>query len=142
MVATLSARERKRVRERIASIPISKAFSFRVGEMARGSCELSMERDTRFDGIFETIHGGLLMTLADSAAAFAILTIAGAEARLATIEMSIRFLAPARTRAIARAKVLRCGKRIAFCTAEVEDGKGFLLAHATVTYMILEKRPE
>jgi len=140
MDPALSPEEEKALRARIAGIPISKAFSFRIGGMGRGTCELSMERDTRFDGIFETIHGGLLMTLADSAAAFAILTIVGADARLATIEMSIRFLAPARTRAVARAKVLKSGKRIAFCTAEVVDGEGTLLAHATVTYMILERK--
>jgi uncharacterized protein (TIGR00369 family) len=140
MDSTLTAEEQQRLRERIARIPISNTLSFREEEIRRGFCALSMERDTRFDGIFETIHGGLLMTLADSAAAFAILTIAGADARIATIEMSIRFLAPARDRAVARATVLKSGKRIAFCTVDIHDGGETLLGHATVTYMIVDGR--
>jgi uncharacterized protein (TIGR00369 family) len=137
MNATLTAAERRRIVDRIRAIPITNGLKFSIDEMTRGACSLSMDRDRAFDGIFETIHGGLLMTLADSAAAFAILTLAGADARMATTEMSIRFLAPARDRVTARAKVLKAGKRMAFCEAQVVDAAGTLVAHATVTYMIV-----
>ena len=137
MDTPLAEVDRRRILDRIRAIPITNGLKFSIDGMERGACALSMDRDRAFDGIFETIHGGLLMTLADSAAAFAILTIAGADAKMATTEMSIRFLAPARDRAIARAKVLKCGKRMAFCEARIEDATEALLAHATVTYMIL-----
>ena len=135
----LTAAERRKILDRIHAIPITKGLKFSMDEMNRGACTLSMDRDRAFDGIFETIHGGLLMTLADSAAAFAILTMNGADARMATTEMSIRFLAPARDRVTARARVLKSGKRLAFCEAEIKDAGGTLVAHATVTYMILKK---
>jgi len=138
MDSPLTKDERRKILDRIKAIPITNGLKFSIEEMTRGACALSMDRDKAFDGIFETIHGGLLMTLADSAAAFAILTLSGADARMATTEMSIRFLAPARDRVTARAKVLKCGKRIAFCEARVEDSGGALVAHATVTYMILK----
>lgn len=137
MDAPLSAQDRQRILDRIHAIPITNGLKFSIDEMIRGACALSMDRDRAFDGIFDTIHGGLLMTLADSAAAFAILTITGADTRMATTEMSIRFLAPARDRVTARARVLKSGRRIAFCEAEIKDAAGSLVAHATVTYMIL-----
>jgi uncharacterized protein (TIGR00369 family) len=96
-----------------------------------------MDRDRAFDGIFERIHGGLLMTLADSAAAFAILTLKGAETKMATTEMSIRFLAPARDRVTARATVMKAGRSVCYCEARITDEAGTLVAHATVTYLIL-----
>jgi len=138
MDSPLTKDERRKILDRIKAIPITNGLKFSIEEMTRGACALSMDRDKAFDGIFETIHGGLLMTLADSAAAFAILTLSGADARMATTEMSIRFLAPARDRVTARAEVLKFGKRIAFCEARVEDSGGALVAHATVTYMILK----
>ena len=137
MNSPLTAAERRKILDRIKAIPITNGLKFSIDDMSRGACALSMDRDRAFDGIYETIHGGLQMTLADSAAAFAILTLTGADAKMATTEMSIRFLAPARDRVIARAKVLKFGKRIAFCEARVEDPGGTLVAHATVTYMIL-----
>ena|SRR5687768_11632476 len=137
MDSPLSADERRRILDRIQAIPITNGLKFSIDEMTRGACALSMDRDRAFDGIFDTIHGGLLMTLADSAAAFAILTRTGADARMATTEMSIRFLAPARDRVTARATVLKQGKRMAFCEARIVDAGGTLVAHATITYMIL-----
>lgn len=133
----LSADDRRAILSRIKAIPITNGLKFSVDSMERGACALSMDRDRAFDGIFETIHGGLLMTLADSAAAFAILTVKGAGTKMATTEMSIRFLAPARDRVTARATILKAGKRICYCEATITDAKGTPVAHSTVTYMIL-----
>jgi uncharacterized protein (TIGR00369 family) len=142
MDAPLADDERRRILDRIRAIPITNGLKFEIDSMERGACALSMDRDRGFDGIFDTIHGGLLMTLADSAAAFAILTLTGADAKMATTEMSIRFLAPARDRVTARAKVMKAGRRICFCEATIADARGAAVAHATITYMILEPRPD
>ena len=137
MDAPIADDERRRILARIQAIPITNGLKFSIDEMTRGACSLSMDRDRAFDGIFDTIHGGLLMTLADSAAAFAILTATGPDTKMATTEMSIRFLAPARDRVTARATILKAGKRVCYCEARITDAKGTLVAHATVTYMIL-----
>jgi uncharacterized protein (TIGR00369 family) len=137
MNQNLDGDERKEILDRIHSIPITNGLKFSIDDMAPGSCSLSMDRDRAFDGIFDTIHGGLLMTLADSAAAFAILTIKGADTKMATTEMSIRFLAPARDRVTARATVMKAGRRVCYCEARITDAAGALVAHATVTYMLV-----
>ena len=137
MSTPLAAAERRKLLDRIHAIPITNGLKFSIEEMTRGACALSMDRDRAFDGIFETIHGGLLMTLADSAAAFAILTVKGSDTKMATTEMSSRFLAPARDRVTARATVMKAGKRVCYCEARITDASGAFVAHATVTYMIL-----
>jgi uncharacterized protein (TIGR00369 family) len=137
MDAPIADDERRRILARIRAIPITNGLKFSIDEMTRGACSLSMDRDRAFDGIFDTIHGGLLMTLAVSAAAFAILTATGSDTKMATTEMSIRFLAPARDRVTARATILKRGKRMCYCEARITDAQGTLAAHATVTYMIL-----
>ena len=83
-----------RVRERALAVPISSARGLTLVSLERGVCRLAMTRDPRFDGIYRSLHGGLMMTLADSAGAFALLTVVDPDEAVTTTEMNIRFLAP------------------------------------------------
>ncbi len=97
-----------------------------------------MPRKPEFDGIYQTFHGGMMMTVADSLAAAAILTVCGAASRIATTDMNIRFLAPARSDLRARAQVIKRGRTLVPVSAELWDESGTLVALAQVTYMRLE----
>jgi len=141
MGTELSAEDRKDLVSRIGKIPITDALKLRMGALERGSCTLEMDRDLRYNGIFDSIHGGILATLADSAAAFAILTVAGVTSRITTIDMSIRFLRPALGRVAAKARVVKAGKSVAFCAVDVENEQGEIVADSAVTYMILRELP-
>ncbi|HEY3226724.1 MAG TPA: PaaI family thioesterase [Planctomycetota bacterium] len=140
MADTLSTADHNALVSRIKKIPITDALKLRMAALERGSCTLEMDRDLRYNGIFDSIHGGILATLADSAAAFAILTVTGAKARITTIEMNTRFLRPALGRVAAKARVLKAGKSLAFCSVEIAGERGELLVDATVTYMILRPK--
>jgi uncharacterized protein (TIGR00369 family) len=83
------------------------------------------------------MHGGLMMTLADSAAAFALLTLIDPDSRITTTEMNIRFLAPVRERVIAHARVLKAGRSLCPILVDLVDGAGRMVAHAGMTYMRL-----
>jgi uncharacterized protein (TIGR00369 family) len=91
-----------------------------------------------YDGVFESFHGGLLMTLADSTACFAIFTKTGPDIRLTTTDMNIRFLAPCLTDATARAKVIKLGRSLCPVEVNVYDAENKHVAVAQVTYMLLE----
>lgn len=106
-----------------------------------GVCELTVPRDRRFDGVFESVHGGLLMTIADSAACFAILTRTGADQALTTTDMNIRFLAPCLTDVRVRARVIKRGRTLCPVAVDLFDAKGTLVAIAQVTYMLLNRMP-
>ena len=125
--------------ERLNSVPITATLRIEVVELDEGYCETRTPRDLRYDGIFESFHGGLLMTVADTTACWAILTKAGAEARLTTTDMNIRFLAPCLSDLTAKARLIKFGRTL--CPVEVNlfDADGRHVAVAQVTYMLLGK---
>ncbi len=69
------------IRARMRSIPIFTSLGFSGERLGVGSFECTVARNKEFDGIFDSFHGGLLMTAADSAAAIVALTLWGAESR-------------------------------------------------------------
>ncbi len=125
--------------DRIKSVPITATLGMELVALDEGYCETRTPRDLRYDGIFESFHGGLLMTVADSTACWAILTKTGAEARLTTTDMSIRFLAPCLSDLTTKARVIKFGRTL--CPVEVNlfDAGGRHVAVAQVTYMLLGK---
>ncbi|MCA1906023.1 MAG: PaaI family thioesterase [Desulfarculus sp.] len=126
---------------RIERIPIYNTLEMRVGEVGPGRFEVTIPRRQNYDGIFESLHGGILMTLADSTAAFAILTLTGPDQRMTTTDMNIRFLAPCLSDATARARVIKFGRTLCPCAVDVVDAEENLVAVAQVTYMLLGNRP-
>lgn len=122
---------------RARAIPMSAALGFECVTLSRGRCTLAWTRDPRYDGIYRSIHGGILMTLADSAGAFAVLTVVDPASRITTTEMNIRFLAPVLGRVRAEARVLRVGRSLCPLVVELRDEKDRLVAHAGMTYMRL-----
>jgi uncharacterized protein (TIGR00369 family) len=66
------------------------------------------------------LHAGVITSIADSASGYAALTLAPSGSEVLSVEFKISLLAPARgQRFVARAKVIRAGRRLSFCTAEV-----------------------
>src|SRR5438132_4058612 len=51
---------------RIANVPIFTILGLRDVTFLRGICRAVAPRRREYDGIFETFHGGLLITIADS----------------------------------------------------------------------------
>lgn len=129
-----------RIRERISHIPIVQSLGFVSMHFAAGVCEAEVTHRKEFDGIFESFHGGMLMTVADTIACFAIMTLTGAEQPMATTDMNIRFLAPCRSNVRAVAKVIQLGKSLCPVQIDLFDMDGIHVAVAQVTYMRLKPR--
>lgn len=125
---------------RLTTIPIFKSLNLRLDGIGEGSATLTAPHDPAYDGIFKSFHGGLLMTVADTAACVAVLTLAGADAVVTTTDMGIRFLAPCRSDVTASANIIKFGKTLCPVGVELRDQQGVMVAVAQVTYMRLEKR--
>ncbi len=125
----------------IAEIPLVKSLKIHLDGLDIGECRMSIKRDGTLDGIFVSLHGGILMALADTAACFAIQTLIGVEDTLTTTDMNIRFLAPALDKVIAKATVIKPGRTLCPCEIQLSDVEGKLLAIAQVTYMRLKTQP-
>jgi uncharacterized protein (TIGR00369 family) len=66
------------------------------------------------------LHAGATAAIADSANGYAALTLAPADADVLAVEFKINLLLPASAaRFVARGKVLRSGRRLSVCLAEV-----------------------
>ena len=125
------------LRRRMASIPIFKTLGFRDVRLGRGCFECTVPRRPEYDGIFESFHGGLLMTIADSAAALAALSVWGADTRITTTDMSIRFLAAARSDVRVFAQAIKEGRTLVPSSISLWNTDDVLVAVAQVTYMRL-----
>lgn len=130
---------RRDVLNRIKKIPIVDTLGFEFIEMDNGICEAVVKQNMIYNGIYESFHGGLLMTVADSISAFALLTLAGADAVIATTDMNIRFLAACRTDVRAIAKVIKHGRTLAPIAVDMFDMNNVHVAVAQVNYIMLKK---
>ena len=140
MTDTLSPDLRERIRQKISEIPLVRSLNIQLDGLSSGECVMSIKRDGSLDGIYVSLHGGIMMALADTAACFAIQTLIGVEDTLTTTDMNIRFLAPALDRCIATAKVIKAGRTLCPCEIHLHDDNSKLLAVAQVTYMRLPKK--
>jgi uncharacterized protein (TIGR00369 family) len=136
----LSSDLKEAILKRIMRIPIVETLQMKILSLSDGYCETMAPRKLSYDGVFESFHGGLLMTLADSTACFAIFTKTGPDVNLTTTDMSIRFLAPCLTDAFARAEVIKIGRTLCPVSVNLYDAHHRHVAVAQVTYMLLSRR--
>ncbi len=123
------------IRRRMESIPVFSMLGFSGVRIGTGWLECTVARNHKYDGVFDSFHGGLLMTAADSAAAIVSLTLWGADARIATTDMNIRFLAPARSDVKLFVQAIKAGRTLIPAIANFWRDDGTLVAIAQVTYM-------
>lgn len=133
----LGAAAREAILERMKRIPIFHTLAFRVDELGEGSCRATVPYDRRYDGVFESFHGGLLMTVADSVACFAVMTRTGPDEPMTTTDMNIRFLAPCRSDLTADARLIKFGRSLCPVAVDLFDAAGVRVAVAQVTYLRL-----
>ena len=127
--------------DRIRPIPIVQTLRMRFDEFDAGFCKMTVPHEPGYDGIYESFHGGLLMTAADSAACFAIMTLTGPDEILTTTDMNIRFLAPCLSDVTAEARVVKLGRTLCPVAVDLFDVDGKHVAIAQVTYMRLDTMP-
>jgi uncharacterized protein (TIGR00369 family) len=125
------------IRKRMESIPIFKSLGFSAARVGDGCFQCTVARNREYDGIFDSFHGGLLMTAADSAAAIVCLTVWGPESRITTTDMNIRFLAPAQSDVKLFAQAIKRGRTLVPVVANLWREDGALVAIAQITYMRL-----
>ena len=138
MQPPLDDETRTAIEARLQRIPLARTLGVKLVRLERGECDLGLDDRRDLDGIFDSLHGGILTTLADSAIAFAALTLIGPDERITTIELNVRFLAPCREAVVAKSRVVKAGRTL--ITGEVElrgASSDTLFATSGMTYMRL-----
>ena len=103
-------------------------------------CRLEIHPDTM--NLWGFPHGGALFSLVDVAAGTAAFTLR--QDLCVTVQSNVEFLAPAPTTGSiwGEGKVLRCGRKLCFCQADLCDEAGSLLVHASVIMSFSTPKPE
>jgi uncharacterized protein (TIGR00369 family) len=122
--------------------PFLEDFGIECEELGRGYAVVRMKYDERYLRPGRYITGGMLMTLADIAIYYAILSVVGLKPMTVTNEFKINFLRPAvGGDVLARADVLKTGRRIVYGEIRLfmADNQEKLIAHATSSYVLPEE---
>ena len=125
--------------------PISQTLTFWLAEVGDGFAAFEGETGPHLLNPMGTVHGGWALTLIDSAAGCAALTLLPAGVSYTTVETKANFTRPITAdtgRVRAEAHVVGRGRQIMSAEARVLDATGRVLAHGTSTLMVLNSKPE
>ena len=121
--------------------PISELMGFRGVEAEPGRAVFEMEPGPQHYNPIGSVHGGIALTLLDSAMGCAVHTQLERGVGYTTLEVKTNFVRPitADTGVIrCEGVVLHSGSRIATAEGKLTDAGGKLLAHGTTTCLIFQ----
>jgi uncharacterized protein (TIGR00369 family) len=126
--------------EKLPAPPIAQLLGMRLAEVERGHAVFEVVPAEHHYNPIGVVHGGLAMTLLDSAMACSVQTQIPAGSGYTTLEVKINLVRAitsqtGKLRAIG--KVLHLGSRIGTAEGRLEDASGKLYAHGTTTCMVL-----
>ncbi len=120
------------------SMPASKLIGMNVESVDAGTSICTLEAGPQHWNPFGTVHGGILCDLSDMAMGMAFMTTLKPGEGLATIELKINYLRPARTGLLtAVATVAHRGRTTGFIECLISDESGKLVAKAASTCMVV-----
>jgi uncharacterized protein (TIGR00369 family) len=131
---------RELIAGRIAPPPIMKLLGYRLAEVGEGLAVFECEPGEQHYNPIGVVHGGLAMTLLDSAMGCAVHTRLPLGKGYTTLEVKVNLVRAITTqtgtvRAIG--KVIHFGGKTATAEARLEDAAGKLYAHASTTCILL-----
>ena len=120
--------------------PISELMGFRGVSAEPGRAVFEMEPGSQHYNPIGSVHGGVALTLLDSAMGCAIHTLLEVGVGYTTLELKTNFVRPMTAgMGIVRCEgtVIHAGSRVATAEGRVTSRDGKLLAHGTTTCLIL-----
>jgi len=107
-------------------------------EVRRDYCRMRLPFRPELEQPMGIVHGGAIATLIDVVVVPAIGSAYESDVGFSTIDMQIQYLRPLKNEsAIAEGIVIKRGRRIVFCTADVVgESTGKLIAKGTLTYSL------
>jgi uncharacterized protein (TIGR00369 family) len=125
-----------------AEIPVAKFFGFELQRCDATSATVALRPRPEHAQMFGVVHGGVVATLADTAAVFTTYPFLAPGERMTSIEFKVNFLAgatPAKGDVVATAEVVRRGRRVVVVRSDVRQGEQ-LVATGLFTYLLTRDR--
>lgn len=132
---------RKMIARELPAPPIGETFEFLLTEIEHGRAVFEGDPYAKFYNPLETIHGGFITTLLDSAMACAIHSTLEVGKGSTSIEIKVNFVRPiyektGTLRAIG--ETINVGRQIATADGKLIGADGKLYAHGTTTCFIFD----
>jgi uncharacterized protein (TIGR00369 family) len=125
-----------------SDVTVNRHFGFELVSRTGEEATVSMTRLEEFVQEYGVVHGGVVSTLADTAAVYVFHPDLGAGRGMTSIEYKLNFLRPVlpdRGVLTARARVVQRGKRVGLCDVDVYQSNQ-LVAKGLFTYMFYERQ--
>lgn len=124
-----------RVRAAFACVAYARFLGLELCETGDGQTAVCLDVRDDLKQNHGVVHGGAIASLIDTASAFAILAVLQQNEKVTTTDLTIHYLRPVISgRMLARAKVVRAGRRRFVVSVEVENN-GALTASAITGYV-------
>ena len=121
--------------EAVEAIPFLQHLGAKLVRCGGGEAELHFDVQAHHSNSWRVAHGGLVMTLLDSAMGLAAQSPgSGRSPGMATIQMTSMFIRGATGRLVVNARVVHQSLTLAFCEASATDGPGGLYAQGSATF--------
>ena len=127
------------LRRAVEETPYYQLLQIRMEQIDTGFARFRMPFRKELTQGYGIVHGGAIASLADTAVAFAMMTLIQPGERVTTAEFKINFFAPVTGGVLfGEARTVNRGKRLAAADMEVKNEAGELIAKGMATYVILK----
>ena len=137
MIKTLNPDFKKDIEEKLERQFFMKLINLKLTNIEEGLIEGELDVEQMHKQQKGFVHGGVIATMADVVAGFAAVSLVPKDYHVVTAEIKVSYLNPGLgDKLYAKGWVLRQGRRINFCEAEVYTFKGnekLLVAKASAT---------
>ncbi|MCM2358087.1 MAG: PaaI family thioesterase [Geobacteraceae bacterium] len=122
------------------AIPLLRTLDIALTEIGERHALMEVTVADKHCNYFGGAHGGLLATLVDTVCFFPRPLLPSGRL-VTTTNLNVTYVRPAQVgdRLVARSELLHLGRRSASLTVRVSDGAGRLMAHGSVTLMVLQE---
>ena len=122
--------------------PYFALLSMEIKDLQWGTSLLEVQLEEKHLQPFGMVHGGVIASVVDAAAFWAVFPQVEKGKGLTTVETKINYLAPAQKgKLLAQGRCIKMGRSLALGEAQVKDAEGVLVAHGTATMMVVPNLP-
>ena len=119
-----------------SSPPFYHHLGLQLEALADGRSAIRLPFRKEYGNTRGEMHGGAVAALVDAAMSQAVRSTIEMGSRVATITMTLNYLAPAHGDLTARGTVVKGGRSVIFAEAEVTDERGQAVCKGSATYRI------
>lgn len=119
-----------------SSPPFYEHLGLELDYLQDGKSAIRLPFKKHFGNTRGEMHGGAVASLVDAAMSQAVRSTVEMGAKVATITMTLNYLAPAHGELLGKGAVVKGGRSLVFAEAEITDAEGRIVCRASATYRV------